>query len=70
MNGLNPGVSKWNMIVWVSVLLNRTIVNSDWRFDHLCGSHLQSQRKDDYNTNCLNISHCHRQPYSGLHSPR
>ena len=29
MNGLKPGVSKWNMIVWVSVLLNRTIVNSD-----------------------------------------
>ena len=29
MNGLNPGVSKWNMIVWVNVLLNRTVVDSD-----------------------------------------
>ena len=29
MNGLNPGVSKWNMIVWVNILLNRTVVDSD-----------------------------------------
>ena len=29
MNGLNLGVSKWNVIVWVSILLNRTVVDSD-----------------------------------------
>ena len=44
MNGLNPGVSKWNMIVWVNVLLNRTVVDSDCCFDHLCISNLHSQR--------------------------
>ena len=43
MNGLNPGVSKWNMIVWVSILLNKIVVNSDCHFDHLSSSHLQSQ---------------------------
>ena len=32
------------MIVWVNVVLNRTVVvDSEWRFDNLCGSHLQSQ---------------------------
>ena len=28
----------------MNVVLNRTVVvDSDWRFDNLCGSHLQSQ---------------------------
>ena len=31
------------MIVRVHVVLNRTVIDSDWRFDNLCGSHLQSQ---------------------------
>ena len=31
------------MIVLVNLVLNRTVVDSDWRFDSLCGSHLQSQ---------------------------
>ena len=32
------------MIVRVNVVLNRTVVvDSDRRFDNLCGSHLQSQ---------------------------
>ena len=32
------------MIFRVNVVLNRTVfVDSDWRFDNLCGSHLQSQ---------------------------
>ena len=32
------------MIVWVNVVLSRTVaVDSEWRFDNLCGSHLQSQ---------------------------
>ena len=33
-----------SVIVWVSVVLKRTVVG-DWRFDNLCGSHLQSQVK-------------------------
>ena len=35
------------MILRVNVVLNRTesiVVDSDWRFNNLCGSHLQSQR--------------------------
>ena len=31
------------MVVQVSVVLNRTVVVSDWQFDNLCDSHLQSQ---------------------------
>ena len=32
------------LIVRVNVILNRTVVvDSDWRFDNLCGSHFQSQ---------------------------
>ena len=29
------------MIIRLSVVLNRTVVDIDWRFDNLCGSHLQ-----------------------------
>ena len=39
-------ISRLSMIVRVNVVLNRTVVvDSDWRFDNLCGSHdhLQSQ---------------------------
>ena len=32
-----------SVIVRVSVVLKRTVGDSDWRFDNLCGSHLQSQ---------------------------
>ena len=36
--------SRLSLIVWLNVVLNRTdVVDSDWRFDNLCGSHLQSQ---------------------------
>ena len=36
--------SRLSMIVWVNVVLNRTVVvDSDGRFDNLRGSHLQSQ---------------------------
>ena len=31
------------MVDQVSVVLNGTVVDSDGRFDNLCGSHLQSQ---------------------------
>ena len=47
MKGLNPGVvsrSRLNLIVWVNLVLNRTVVvDSDRHFDNLCGSHLQSK---------------------------
>ena len=37
-------ISRLSTIVWVKVVLNRTVVvDSDWRFDSLGGSHLQSQ---------------------------
>ena len=36
-------ISKRNMIVRVSVVLNRTLVDSDRCFDNLCSSHLQGQ---------------------------
>ena len=32
------------MIVWVNVVLNRTVVDSNSHFDNVCGSHLQSQK--------------------------
>ena len=35
--------SRLSLIVRVNVVLNRTVVDSDWRFDNLCGSHLQGQ---------------------------
>jgi len=36
--------SRLSLIVRVNVVLNRTVfVDSDWHFDNLCGSHLQSQ---------------------------
>ena len=36
--------SRLILIVRLNVALNRTVVvDSDWRFDNLCGSHLQSQ---------------------------
>ena len=40
----NPNKSRLSLIVWVNVVLNRTVVvHNEWRFDNLCGSHLQSQ---------------------------
>jgi len=37
-------MSRLSLIVRLNVVLNRTVVvDSDWRFDNLCGSHLQSQ---------------------------
>ena len=36
--------SRLSLIVRVNIVLNRpVVVDSDWRFDKLCGSHLQSQ---------------------------
>ena len=36
-------ISRLRMIVRVNIVMNRTVVDSDWSFDNLCGSHLQSQ---------------------------
>ena len=38
-------IRRWNMIIWVSVILNMTVVDSDWCFDNLCWSHLKGQSK-------------------------
>ena len=49
VKGLYPGSFKsWlSLMVWVNVVLNRTVVvDNDWRFDNLCGSHRQSQIKE------------------------
>ena len=35
----------------VSVVLNRTVVVSDWRFSNLCGSYLQNYYKEHSNLN-------------------
>ena len=42
---LRKSISSGNIIVRVSVqvVLKRTVVDNDWRFNNLCGSHLQSQ---------------------------
>ena len=68
--------SRLSLIIRVNVVLNRAVVvDRDWRFDNLCGSHLQSQSQrlcdseNDYCTGCQNVSHCQQeQSYSGLHS--
>ena len=37
--------SRLSLIVWVNVVLNRTVVvDSDWRFDNLCGSQSELYR--------------------------
>ena len=42
---LGPQTTK-RIIVRVNVVLNRSVVvDSDWRFDNLCGSHRQSQNE-------------------------
>ena len=35
--------SRLSLIAWVNLVLNRTVVDSDWHIDNLCGRHLQSQ---------------------------
>ena len=38
--------SRLSLIIQVIIVLNRTVVfESDWRFNNLCNSHLQSQSK-------------------------
>ena len=43
--------SRLSLIIRVNVVLNRTVVvDSDWHFDNLCGSHLQSQKRQSPST--------------------
>ena len=37
---------RLSMMVQVYAVLNRSFVDSNWSFDSLCGSHLQSQKTD------------------------
>ena len=42
-NNIDKVKSRLSLIVRVNIVLNRTVVvDSDRRFDNLCGSHLQS----------------------------
>ena len=43
LNRTETLATQASMIVLVIVVLNKTVVDSDWRSDNLCGSHLQSQ---------------------------
>ena len=40
-------IGRWNMIVRLSVVQIRTVVDSNGRFDNLCGSHFRIQ------SNCI-----------------
>ena len=43
--------SRLSLIIRVNIVLNRTVfVDSDWRFDNLSGSHLQSQKRQSLST--------------------
>ena len=44
VSGMKCFKRRLSLIVRVNVVLNRTvIIDSDWRLENLCGSHLQSQ---------------------------
>ena len=59
-------VSRWSMTAQMNVVLNRTVVNSDWRFDNLCD---MVKKMTTYATDCWIVSHCQQQSYSRLRSP-
>ena len=54
------------MIIWVSVVLRRTVCGDiDWHFNHLSGSHQQSQLSDDFCSCCRNVGQCqHKRSFS------
>ena len=62
---------RWvNVVVWVivrvcSVVLRRTVVGVDWRFDNLSGNHHHSD--DGFHSGCRNVSQHQQQSFSGLH---
>ena len=44
-------ISRLSLIIRVNIFLNRTVfVDSDWRFDNLSSSHLQSQKCQSVST--------------------
>ena len=49
-----------------SVVLRRTVVGVDWRFDNLSGSHHQSD--EGFRSGCRNVSQHQQQSFSGLHN--
>ena len=49
-----------------SVVLRRTVVGVDWRFDNLSGSHHQSD-DDGFRSGCRDVSQHQQQSFSGLH---
>ena len=62
------------MIARVNVVLNRTVVDSDWCFDNLFVSYLQCQSElyhldDNYCTGWRNVRYSQQQSYSGLRTP-
>ena len=62
--------NKLHVVVWVivrvcSVVLTRTVVGVDWRFDNLSGSHHHSD--DGFRSGCRNVSQHQQQSLSGLH---
>ena len=75
-NSIIISTCRLSMNIRVNVVPNRTVVDSVWRFNNLCCSHLHSQidskndSEEDYSTGCWNVSHCQQQSYSGLCSPR
>ena len=59
-----------DFVVWVivrdcSVVLRRTVVGVDWRFDNLIGSHHQSDH--GFRSGCRNVSQHQQQSFSRLH---
>ena len=51
-------ISLSRVIVRVSVVLKRTAGDSDWRFDNLSGSHLQSQSNVVSSVDGIYVSGC------------
>ena len=48
-------ISRLSLIVRVNVFLNRTVVDSDWLFNNLCGSYLQSQSQSITSTDGIKL---------------
>ena len=75
-NSIIISTCRLSMNIRVNAVPNRTVVDSVWRFNNVCCSHLHSQidskndSEEDYSTGCWNVSHCQQQSYSGLCSPR
>ena len=60
-------ISRLSMIVRVNVVLNKTVLDCSWRFDNLCGSHLQCQDEMQLANRNRLFTGCH---FSSVHSIR